>query len=111
MGISHTLSLLLSGGGLVSSGSTTSTAGSGGGSGTTTGTDVQEEVLDVLALKSLCGVVCQKMEISILNLSHSGSVCTLAKRVVQMGSTSATFAAPMRVWSFSACGIMSESSR
>jgi hypothetical protein len=47
------LGLLLSGG--VLSGGTTggSTTSSGGGGGTRAGTDVQEELLDILALKSL----------------------------------------------------------
>jgi hypothetical protein len=68
------------------------------GSGTTAGTDVQEQVLDILALKSLSNI-----RNCILVCSVHSRVRTLAKREVQMGSTSSIFAALIRDWSLSAC--------
>ena len=80
-----TLNLLLLLGSL-SWGSTTG-GGTSSWSSTTSGTDVQEEVLDVLTLKGLlysCQpfVLFPKFIVSIVVLR------TLAKRVVQIGSTS-----------------------
>ena len=92
----RTLGLLLSGGSLSGgiSGSTTSGRGSGG---TATGANVQEEVLDILALKSL-SIISE----TIFHVFFHPQVRTLANRVVQMGSTSSIFAALIRDWSLSA---------
>jgi|SRR5690242_3719037 len=92
--------LLLSGSSVTSSGGTGTASGSASGGGSTaTGADVQEQVLDILALKSLSTVS--------ENLHFQGFVQsqlrTLANRVVQMGSTSSIFAALIRDWSLSAC--------
>lgn len=93
------------------SGTTGSSTANGSGGSTTAGADVGQEVLDVLALKSLKKKKSQRKRLSrsrgpfhyhIRLLRKGGPVFTLAKREVQMGSTSATLAAPMRVWIFSA---------
>jgi hypothetical protein len=95
----RTLGLLLLSGSSVASGVTASsgsTTGSGGS--TATGADVQEQVLDILALESL--KIASETGIHIFLQSQ---MRTLAKRVVQMGSTSSIFAALIRDWSLSAC--------
>lgn len=94
----RTLGLLLLSGSGVARGVTASsgsTAGSGGS--TATGADVQEQVLDILALKSL-----QIISETRSHMFAQSQMRTLAKRVVQMGSTSSIFAALIRDWSLSA---------
>jgi hypothetical protein len=82
-----------------SSGAGSTTRGSCWGS-TATRADVQEQVLDILALESLPNI-----RIQVSRGVYSG-VRTLAKRVVQMGSTSSIFAALMSDWSLSAWHVL-----
>jgi hypothetical protein len=92
-----TLNLLL-----LSSGSwrisTTSSGAASSWGGTTTGANVGQEVLDILALKSLF----TRVSAQFLLRERPQIICTLAKRLVQIGSTSATLAAVIKVCNFSA---------
>jgi phosphoribulokinase len=94
----RTLNLGLLSGRVSGTGVGGASGGTSGGGGTTTGTDVQEQVLNILALKSL-EVVSETKFHTILQ----SRMRTLAKRVVQIGSTSSIFAALIRDWSLSAC--------
>jgi hypothetical protein len=78
------------------SGGTTSTTGGSCWGSTATRADVQEQILDILALESLPNI---RIRVS---WGFYRGVRTLAKRVVQMGSTSSIFAALMSDWSLSA---------
>jgi len=69
----------------------------GSGGGTATRADVQEQVLDVLALKSLFHIR------SVFPYPTAHFVRTLANRDVHIGSTSSILAALMSNWSLSAC--------
>ena len=96
------LNLLL--GGSASSGRRTASSRC---SSSTAGADVQEELLDILALKSLLPRKHSRLDFFLhprTNTSSSFRFCrrTLAKRDDQMGSTS-TLAALKRLWSLSAC--------
>ena len=97
-------------GSATSSGSTTSSSGSGG---TATRADGREQVLHILALKSLQCNKCPSQStypipISARPIPNSCAYLlglrTLANNEAQMGSTSATLAALMRVEILSACG-------
>ncbi len=108
-----TLLLLLNLGLLGSATSSGSTASSSGGGGTATRADVREKVLHILALKSLQCNKCPSQStcpipISVRPIANSCVCClglrTLANNEAQIGSTSTTLAALMRVEILSAWG-------